>query len=68
MGSGNKPIEKPQGRPSLSGSATGSADAPKPDWADGLKKLYDSVVDEPIPDNFKDLLAKLDESAESGES
>ena len=33
-----------------------------PDWADGLRQLYDSVVDEPIPDSFKDLLAQLDES------
>lgn len=34
--------------------------AEKPEWADGLRQLYDSVVDEPLPDNFKDLLAKLD--------
>lgn len=31
-----------------------------PDWASGLKQLYDSVVEEPIPDAFKDLLSKLD--------
>lgn len=31
-----------------------------PDWATGLKQLYDSVVEEPIPDSFKDLLTKLD--------
>ena len=31
-----------------------------PDWAHGLKQLYDSVVEEPIPDAFKDLLTKLD--------
>ena len=31
------------------------------EWASGLKKLYDSVVDEPLPDSFKDLLSKLDE-------
>lgn len=31
-----------------------------PEWANGLRKLYDSVVDEPLPDSFKDLLAKLD--------
>jgi hypothetical protein len=30
------------------------------DWASGLKQLYDSVLDEPIPDAFKDLLSKLD--------
>jgi len=45
----------------------GQANAPahgaksgKPEWADGLRQLYDAVVDEPLPDNFKDLLAKLD--------
>lgn len=32
-----------------------------PDWASGLKQLYDSVIEEPIPDAFKDLLAKLDD-------
>ncbi len=32
-----------------------------PDWAIGLKQLYDSVVDEPLPDAFKDLLSRLDE-------
>ena len=34
----------------------------KPQWANGLRKLYDSVVDEPLPDSFKDLLSKLDEN------
>lgn len=33
----------------------------KPEWADGLRELYDSVVEEPLPDSFADLLAKLDE-------
>lgn len=32
----------------------------EPGWAKGLRKLYDSVVDEPLPDSFKDLLRKLD--------
>lgn len=31
-----------------------------PEWASGLKQLYDSVVEEPIPDTFRDLLSKLD--------
>jgi hypothetical protein len=31
-----------------------------PGWANGLRQLYDSVVDEPLPDSFKDLLSKLD--------
>ncbi len=33
----------------------------QPQWADSLRNLYDSVVDEPIPDSFKDLLEQLDE-------
>lgn len=32
----------------------------KPDWANGLKQFYDSVVDEPLPDDLASLLAKLD--------
>lgn len=43
--------------------AKGKRDTPAqrgPEWATGLKQLYDSVVDEPLPDAFKDLLAKLD--------
>ena len=32
-----------------------------PDWATGLKHLYDSVIEEPIPEAFKDLLSKLDD-------
>lgn len=47
------------------GSMDRSASAPgqeKPDWADGLKQLYDSVVDEPLPDTFRDLLDQLDSS------
>ncbi len=60
---GKDASEKPAGRPP-------KAQANSPGWADGLRKLYDSVVDEPIPDSFKDLLAKLDESgsSESGQS
>jgi hypothetical protein len=33
-----------------------------PEWASGLKRLYDSVVEEPIPDAFKDLLSRLDDT------
>jgi hypothetical protein len=32
-----------------------------PEWARGLKQIYDSVVEEPIPDNFAALLARLDD-------
>lgn len=33
-----------------------------PEWADGLRKLYDFVVEEPLPDSFDDLLKKLDQA------
>ncbi|QYU66971.1 hypothetical protein J4558_18715 [Leptolyngbya sp. 15MV] len=46
------------GRAGSAARAGGKAE--KPEWADGLRQLYDSVVDEPLPDTFKDLLAKLD--------
>jgi hypothetical protein len=32
-----------------------------PEWTSGLKQLYDSVVEEPLPDAFKDLLSRLDD-------
>ncbi len=32
-----------------------------PAWSDGLKQLYDDIVDEPLPDAFMDLLSKLDD-------
>ena len=35
-----------------------------PDWTSGLKQLYDSVIEEPLPDAFKDLLSKLDDGAQ----
>lgn len=47
---------------------SGEKPAPKPDWANGLKDLYDSVVDEPLPDSFKDLLDKLDAPSSDGKS
>ena len=38
----------------------------KPQWADSLRNMYESVVDEPIPDSFKDLLAQFDEPGSAG--
>jgi hypothetical protein len=35
--------------------------ARKPGWASGLQQLYDSVIEEPLPDSFKDLLSRLDD-------
>lgn len=40
-----------------------SKDGDNPGWAQGLRQLYDSVVEEPLPDSFKDLLAKLDDKS-----
>lgn len=56
----------PTGAPSPAGidaprvGAAGTGD--EPGWASGLRKLYNSVVDEPLPDSFRDLLKKLDGS------
>lgn len=43
-------------------------DDTSPVWADGLKRIYDSVVEEPLPDSFKDLLSQLDELDGTGSS
>lgn len=40
---------------------SGKGAAKDPEWANGLRQLYDSVVDEPLPDSFRDLLSKLDD-------
>ena len=32
-----------------------------PGWTNGLRQLYDRVVDEDLPDSFNDLLARLDD-------
>lgn len=42
------------------GGGDDSAQRRPPEWADGLKQLYDSVVEEALPDSFKDLLDQLD--------
>jgi len=39
----------------------GGKERQEPGWASGLKKLYDSVVEEPLPDALKDLLSRLDD-------
>ena len=36
----------------------------KPVWAEGLRRMYDEVVDENLPDDFVDLLKKLDKSSD----
>ena len=44
---GSKPAAKRQGE--------------MPGWTNGLRQLYDQVVDEDLPDSFRDLLARLDD-------
>lgn len=36
----------------------------EPGWAAGLRQLYNSVLDEPLPDSFDDLLKKLDRGSD----
>ena len=50
-----KPAAKAEAKP---GAKPGGEN---PDWAQGLKRLYESVVEEPLPDSFKDLLSRLDD-------
>lgn len=33
-----------------------------PGWTNGLRQLYDRVVDEDLPDSFRDLIARLDDN------
>lgn len=50
------PIE-PKRKRGAQGRVSGGEE---PGWADGLRQLYKSVLDEPLPDSFDDLLKKLD--------
>jgi hypothetical protein len=42
----------------------GNARRSKPAWAEGLKRMYDEVVDEQLPDEFTALLKKLDQASD----
>ena len=33
-----------------------------PPWADGLKRIYGAVLDDPLPDAFEKLLEQLDKA------
>ena len=35
-----------------------------PDWTSGLRQLYNSVVEEPLPDTFAKLLEQLDSASD----
>jgi hypothetical protein len=63
-GAGSKPATSEDTENAAEKAAEKSADSDpssEPDWADGLRSLYDSVVEEDIPDSFKELLSKLDD-------
>lgn len=53
---------KPESTP-----ARGKAQPPKarPVWAEGLRRMYDDVVDEQLPDDFLALLKQLDDDSGS---
>ena len=55
-------VEQPfEGKPATPRDTGHKADkSAQPDWANGLRRLYDSVVEEELPDSFKDLLSQLD--------
>jgi hypothetical protein len=55
--------DRDRGTGAARGGEGKSKSGENPGWAQGLRQLYDSVVDEPLPDNFKDLLAKLDDKS-----
>lgn len=53
-------------RPRLAEASKGKAARTpnkKPEWTQSLRQLYDSVVEEPLPDSFKSLLDQLDKRA-----
>lgn len=55
------PRRDPQGNTGKAGQQNaGRQNSGKQDWANGLRKLYDGVVSEPLPDSFEDLLKRLD--------
>lgn len=50
--------------PARKDSESADKQGSQPGWAKGLRQLYDSVVEEPLPDDFQDLLDKLDSDDE----
>lgn len=58
------PQKKGDGRRRAGPAKGGKPAAPKPgktpEWTQSLRQLYDSVVDEPLPESFKNLLDRLD--------
>lgn len=54
------PTRGPRGPKQESGVRPKPRKGGEPGWADGLRHLYNSVLNEPLPDSFDDLLKKLD--------
>lgn len=46
----------------MPGSRDAGSRGAAPEWSNGLKQLYDAVVEEALPDSFLELLAQLDDS------
>jgi len=68
MSSAQKPDKDTAASPSAARNHVRAGEGvDSPAWAHGLKQLYDSVVDEPLPDSFKDLLDAFDESTGPGD-
>lgn len=55
--------QKPAARAGEKAGAKSKTPAQSPQWADGLRNIYDSVVNEPLPDDMLALLASLDDAA-----
>lgn len=57
-------LKPPNGRPDLDRNGKAMPAKRQPDdpaWAEKLRQMYDSVVAEPLPQAFDDLLKKLDQ-------
>jgi hypothetical protein len=48
--------------PGKTGAQPVPGEKQEPDWAEGLREFYNSVLEEPLPDSFDKLLKRLDES------
>lgn len=54
-------VPSSQGKPGHSRARAAKEDEKRqPEWTNGLRRLYDSVLEEPLPDSFRDLLSQLD--------
>ncbi len=49
------------GTPARKAGVAANEPVPQPDWANGLRNIYNSVVSEPLPTDMLKLLASLDE-------